>query len=276
MKNKFVFALIIFVIWILITLLGPKIQLGAEEMSLNALVTGGIAFWFVGDVVFLLAVVAVFRLWKQVGLREASPSRSWLLIWFPLLIILIFLSLAAVLGLPPAKVIFLVLVNTFFVAVSEELMTRGILLYGALTRFGIWASIIIVSAIFGAMHVFNGVITGDFANAVVQALAAAMSGFLFIALRLRTNSLLPPILVHWFWDASLFMLSGSAAASRDSGVQQSAPPLAQMIAIPLLTATPSLLYGLWLLRRIGQRDKWELISEEPTRDRLEPLGAEGL
>ena len=275
MKNKFGFALIVFVIWILITLLGPKVQIGSEDISLIDVVTSGIAFWLVIDVVFLLLVVAIFHLWKQVGFRSASPSRSWLLIWFPFLLILIFLSLALVVGLPPAKVILLIVMNTFLVGVSEELMTRGLLLYGALTRFGIWTTIIVVSAIFGGMHVLNGVITGDFANAVVQALAAAMSGLMFIALRLRTNSLLPPILVHWFWDASLFMVSASAALPQGSA-RQPETSITRTLAIPLLTTTPGLIYGLWLLRRIGQRNKGDFIDEGSGTGRLEHLGTEVL
>lgn len=260
--NRLITALIVFVIWTLITLLGPKVQLGAEEHSLNDLVSHGIGWWFVAAVVFLFAVVAFFGWWKQVGLRAAEPASSWLYIWFPILLIAIFLAAAVAMGLPAPSIMVFVLLNTLLVGISEELMTRGILLYGTLTQYGIWASIIIVSLIFGGIHILNGFNTGNFGDATIQAVAAGMSGILFIGLRLRTNSLLPPILVHWFWDFALFMISSSQVSN--AGREMPAPEFSGSVKLflPLLFATPSFLYGLWLLRKIGQRDKKEFIGEE--------------
>jgi hypothetical protein len=45
MTNKFAVALLIFAIWILITLFGPKVQIGAAPISLNDLVSHTIALW---------------------------------------------------------------------------------------------------------------------------------------------------------------------------------------------------------------------------------------
>lgn len=264
MINRFVVALVIFVVWILITALGPKVQIGGQDIQLGDLVSRAIAIWFVVAVAFLLIAVAILGWWRQVGLRKVEPTKSWTLTWFPFLLILIFLSASTLMGLPPSGLIFFVLINTLLVGISEELMTRGVLFYGALSQFGIWTTIIIVSVLFGGMHLMNGFITGEFQAAAVQATAAGMSGVLFIALRMRTNSLLPGIVVHWFWDFSLFVmqaaLAGSVATAANQIAEKPTASLAQQIVLPLAMATPSFLYGLWLLRHIGRRDKAEFID----------------
>lgn len=264
MSNKFVIALIIFAVWILITLFGPKIQIGSQELKLDDLVARGIAFWLAGACVFLLLCVAILGWWRQVGLRPPEP-KSWRLTWFPVLIIIFFLATAILIGLPAGSIVFFVVINTFFVGISEEMMTRGVLLYGSLSRFGIWTSIVIVSVAFGAMHLMNGFITGDFLGAGVQAVAAGMSGVLFIGLRLRSNSLIPGIVVHWLWDCSLFLM-GAALAGANPVSESSAPgapvSLARQVLYPIFMATPTFLYGLWLLRHIGSRNKGEFMGDE--------------
>jgi len=150
-----------------------------------------------------------------------------------------------------------VLLISLFVGISEELMTRGVLFYGVLTRFGIRATIVIVTVLFGAIHLGNAFITGDAGGAALQSVAAAMSGLLFVALRMRTNSLIPGIVVHWLWDFAVFMASTGAGTSAPG-----APGLGltQKLVLPVALATPSFLYGLWLLRHIGRRDKAEFIA----------------
>jgi uncharacterized protein len=111
-----------------------------------------------------LIAVAILGWWRQVGLRVPEP-RSWRLAWFPFLLILIFLALAKLLGFPGGTIVLFVLINTLFVGISEELMTRGVLFYGTLSRFGIWTTIVLVSVLFGAMHLGNGFITGEWGSA---------------------------------------------------------------------------------------------------------------
>jgi membrane protease YdiL (CAAX protease family) len=257
MGNKFFVALIIFAVWILITLFGPRIQMGSHAISLNDLVSRSIALWLAVACIFLFAAVAVLGWWRQVGLRAAQPT-SWRLTWFPFLLILILLAMAGVLGFPASTIVLFVLVNTLLVGISEELMTRGVLFYGALTRFGIWSTIVIVSVLFGAMHLGNGFITGEWGTAALQAVTAAMSGLLFLALRMRTNSLIPGIVVHWIWDFAVFMASSPRVAPTAGAPELS---MTLQLTLPLVLATPSFLYGLWLLRHIGKRDKAEFISQ---------------
>lgn len=260
-SNRFVIALAVMVVWMTIILIGPKLQFGSGNISLDDLVSHGIVISLVIALLFLFAVVAFFGWWREVGFQSPEPSKSWLLVWFPALIIIAFLGLAMLLGLPSKEVIIYVLINTLFVGISEELMLRGILFHGAISRFSIWSTILITSIIFGAIHSLNGFLTGNFAMAAVQAVSAGMSGFWFVAIRLRTNSLYPAMVMHWLWDFVLFiLLKATTSAAANANAPAVEPTMIQAIFVPIASALPTFLYGLWLLRGIGKRDKSEFLA----------------
>ena len=125
-------------------------------------------------------------------------------------------------------------------------MFRGVLFAGLLSRFSVWQTVWLTSALFGALHALNGFVTGDAPRAVMQALVAAMIGVLFAAIRLRTRSLLPGMLTHGLWDfATVLALTATKAANMPD-----VPLNGPRVLVALATATPFLLYGLFLLRRI--------------------------
>ena len=76
---------------------------------------------------FVLAVAASQR-WRGIGLRDLPSARSLLLAWLPMVDIAGGFALSIRLGPPPATVVLWVLLNTFLVGLSEELMFRGVLL----------------------------------------------------------------------------------------------------------------------------------------------------
>ena len=129
------------------------------------------------------------------------------------------------------KVLLIVLANSLLVGISEELMYRGILLYGARTRYSLWASIWIVSLLFGLVHSLNGFLTGAFGPAIIQAVMAFFSGVMFMGLRMRQNSLLPAMLIHGLWDFSVF-----------SGGESSLALVGSIFPIIFF------IYGLWMLK----------------------------
>lgn len=259
MRNKLAIAVIVFIVWAAITIIGPKMQFGGQEIQLDELVSRTVALNLVVAALFLLAATFYLGWRREVGLKPADPPKSWLLIWFPMLLIALIFAGAVALGLPPSSVVFFVLVNTLIVGLSEELMMRGIFFHGTLSRFSIWQTVLIVSAVFGGIHALNGFLTGDFGSALMQAVAAGMSGVMFIALRLRTNSLYPPILVHGLWDFAVFILMVALTALRTDAPAPE-PTMVQRIVMPLMIALPGFLYGLWLLRGIGRRDKEEFLT----------------
>jgi membrane protease YdiL (CAAX protease family) len=103
--------------------------------------------------------------------------------------------------------------------VLEELAFRGVLL-GLLRRvFAHWPAVIVSSLLFGVWHV-PGVVSGRDADASVVSVAAAalgtvaataIAGVGFTALRLRSGSLLAPVLAHIGTNSVTFAVAWAVA-----------------------------------------------------------------
>ena len=247
MNNRLAISLAAFVGWLLITVVGGQIHTG--EAPLLEAVTRGLGWPFLLAALFLLALV-VWQQWRDVGLNRLASGRSLLLTWLPMLYIVVGLGLAVVFGLPPAGVLLWILFNSFLVGLSEELMFRGVLLQALRRTVSIWPAVALTTLAFGAIHMLNVFMTGELRPALIQSAAAALSGLLFIALRLRTGSLWPCIIVHGLWDFATFTIA--AARSGEAQAGSGGGPMTLMTFMPILLVLPNALYGLWLMRRIGQ------------------------
>jgi hypothetical protein len=240
-------SLAAFVGWLLITVVGGRMHTG--QAPLLEAVTRGLGWPFLLASTFLLALVAGQQ-WCDVGLNRRPAPRSLRLAWLPMLYIGAGLGLAVAFGLPPAGVLGWILLNTFLVGLSEELMFRGVLLQAFRRTVAIWPAVALTTLAFGAIHALNVFVTGDLRTAVLQAAAAALSGLLFISLRLRTGSLWTGIVVHGLWDFATFTVSASRSVdSQDVG---SGSRVTLMTFMPMLLVLPNALYGLWLMRGIGR------------------------
>lgn len=263
MKNKlnpFIVALVVLVVWDLILDVGPILQHGGNQ-SLDEMVSRTISIPLVLAPILLLVVVSVTGWRREVGLKPIESARSLLILWLPLLFVLVFVVGALAGGLSFTQATAFVLINTILVGFSEELMFRGVLFYGALTQFRVWTAIIITSLLFGAVHITNGFITGDFTAAMIQAIAAAMAGIWFMAIRVRTKSIIPGMIMHALWDCAIFL--STSAIKGDAAQPSSAPAQTSFVAqfaAPVLFALPLFLYGLWLLRGVGNKTKEEILS----------------
>lgn len=247
MNKRLVISVAALVGWLLITVVTGQLRSGGHG-PLSDAVTRGLGWPFLLAVLFLFAVVAWQR-WRDIGLNKLAPARSLVLAWLPLVYIGAGLGLAVVFGLPPVGVLLWVLLNSMLVGLSEELMFRGILLQAFRNTVSIWPAVWLTTLAFGAIHTLNVFLTGDLRAASIQSVAAALSGLLFIALRLRTGSLWPCIVVHGLWDFATFAL----AVSRGGGTPGSSDgPMTLMTLLPILLVLPNGLYGLWLMRHIGR------------------------
>jgi membrane protease YdiL (CAAX protease family) len=247
MNQRLAISLAAFVGWLLITVVGGRIHTG--EGPLLQAVTRGLGWPFLAASVFLLGLVA-WQQWRDVGLNRLPSGRSLLLAWLPMLYIVVGLGLSAVFGLPAPGVLLWILFNTFLVGLSEELMFRGVLLQAFRRTVSIWPAVALTTLAFGAIHILNVFMTGDLPTAVIQAAAAALSGLLFIALRLRTDSLWPCIVVHGLWDFATFTIAASRNVESQAGASGAPGPLTTLL--PILLVLPNALYGLWLMRHIGK------------------------
>lgn len=245
MNNRIVLALGILAVWMAITL-GPQFVGDPDSRPLLNIVAYGINWGVAVAAAFMLAAVVLFR-WNDVALVAPRPARSLLLLWFPLLYIALFLTIAAGRGLPPADVIGFLLLNTLLVGMSEELMFRGVLFSALRTSLRIWPAIILTSMAFGAVHLLNVFITGDLPGAALQALSAGLSSLIFFAIMLRTGSIIPAIIYHMLWDFSTFLIVWG-----DAGATSDVHPEGVALLVPLLLTLPNVAVALFLLRKVGK------------------------
>ena len=137
-RNPWFTSLVILTIWLFIVVGGGLLQVKGQPTQLNELVKNQIMFNVLVAIVFLTVVITLFKWWPQVGWKSPDNLQDLHLLWPPA-VVLIFLLLTVIsTGLPPTRVLMLVIVNTLMVGISEELMFRGILFHGASSSFGIW------------------------------------------------------------------------------------------------------------------------------------------
>lgn len=241
-------------VWAAITLLGGRWQAGAAHASLQALVTQNLLWGVLVAAAFMAVVAWRTGGWRRVGFQAPQPVRALWLLWLPGLYELGMFAFGLGQGLPPAPVLALVLVNTLLVGFSEELAFRGVAWGAVRQALPFWGGFFLVGLLFGSVHVFNGLITGEWADAANQALNAFMSGALFLALRIRLRSIVPVMVLHGLWDCALFLIGTVAAADAAAPT-----PLGQKVLGGLMLVGPLFAYALLLVRservRAGWRDE---------------------
>lgn len=249
-RKRTIISFLVFVGWLLITVFVSAFWVAVRApQSIEASVSQSVQPGFAIALVFLFAAVAIFR-WRDVGLNPPR-AHTLRLLWFPALYIAVFFAVGIIGELPPASVVLIILVNTLMVGVSEELACRGILYRGFRASAGIWPSILGSTIVFGSIHIFNGIGTGDFGQAAIQAGTAFMTGIAFMGIRLRTGSLYPGMLLHWLWNFAL--VTSAVGLSIRFGVDSSSASASSLgpwfVLVPILLILPNFLYGLFLLRR---------------------------
>lgn len=95
----------------------------------------------------------------------------------------------------------LAIASVVLAGVAEELAFRGVLLR-ALLPCGTARAVAVSSALFGLMHVANLALGAAWHATVLQVVFAAMAGTGYAAMRRRTGSLWPPIVLHAVYDAT--------------------------------------------------------------------------
>lgn len=238
-------ALLVLAAWLLLTVgVGQWLASGAAQ-ALADTVSGGIGLPWVLAVLLLAGVAWVHGDRRALGLQAPAPH-TWRLVWLPLAYASAMLALDLAHGLPPARVVLFVAVNTALVGLSEELMFRGVLYAGLRQRLALWPAMLLSSALFGAVHALNVFTTGQLEMALLQSACAFLQGFGYLAIRLRTGSVWPMVLVHALWDFSLMI---GLLAPRAPGET----PAGAVLLGPVLVALPVFLYGLYLMRKVREK-----------------------
>jgi membrane protease YdiL (CAAX protease family) len=238
-------SLVIYVTWIAITMFGARLIAGGET-TLDELVSTGIGWHFAAAIALLLVAIMIFK-WKD--MHFTRPHSLLRVMWFPAIYLVLFATGVAFLGPPPLSVVLFVAINTLMVGASEEIMFRGVLFRAFDKVMTIWPAIILTSVLFGAVHTLNAFITGEIVPAMMQSIAAGMSGLVFMAILIRTGSIWPAIIYHFLWDCLLFLVGIGAAASPEAN---SGDPGAVAMYGPVLLNLPNLIFALVLLRHVSK------------------------
>jgi membrane protease YdiL (CAAX protease family) len=250
MKLTAFVALGVYLVWQAINSVIQIAGTGPDGIDLLDLVKHGIAPSLAAASLFLLVIVVLFRWGPEVGLAQGPQRGTLRVIWPWLLFLALFAASALNAGLPPASITLFILANTLMVGWSEEVMFRGVWLRGLFRSGGIWVAILGSSVLFGAMHVLNVFLTGDLRGAVIQAVAAFLSGIFLAAVRLRTGSLWTGIVLHGLWDAGTFLVAAGGTAT--AGAMAAANPTALGDYGSVVMSLPLFLLGLFFLRHAGR------------------------
>ena len=196
-----------------------------------------------------LGLLAWTGWWYEAGFTRPSRWRNMRLLAFPLLVCALTLSggvftsgLAAL-----ASAFLVVLIATL----GEEIIFRG-LLWRALIRYGPLLAVTLTSLLAGLLVLGRTATDGPWPEAVRLAALTFCGGFTYGALRWRTTSLWPVILVHTVFA---FVVSVSTLGTF------------RFRLVILLSTIGFVAYGLYLLRNPRVRANGGLTKRAPSRVR---------
>jgi membrane protease YdiL (CAAX protease family) len=168
----------------------------------------------------ILAVVAVLLLsrlhwWRESGFR--LPSRPHFLWLFIIPCLPVFSNAFSGIGYPGLAQLLLFFALALVVGFVEEAYFRGMILH-ALAPRGPWQAVIVSSILFGIGHLFNLAGGASLEATLFQIVYALAIGLMYAALRLRTQTLLPLILLHGLTDFFGFLAQNSAVEANNLSV----------------------------------------------------------
>jgi len=199
----------------------------------------------------LVVLVTILGWWKNIGFRDIKPGGLKFIIPIVLLIVsMLGISFsfdesgAWFLGFHSYKALFTMLGTLLLLGFVEEGIFRGVLFYGLKTTFTPFYTVLLSALIFGLFHFVNLLVGADFTDTVYQVIHASAMGFLYASLRLKLGAIWPLMLLHTFWDFSLFVMQSTMSAS-----SQTTTPDTFSIGTSMAVATPALAYGLFVYWR---------------------------
>jgi membrane protease YdiL (CAAX protease family) len=154
---------------------------------------------FASTVVLPLWLAHALGLWRQLGFGFAGVKPAFFAV-ATLLVCAPYLVHGLDLGARPSPggEVLMQFVNAF----GEELLFRGVI-FALLLRLLPWQYMLLNGLLFGAMHLIHGVMDGNWAAAMHQALVTTAGGLFFVAVRQRTGSLWCAIAAHMLVNLSV-------------------------------------------------------------------------
>ena len=211
-------------------------------------IEGGIAQWKNELIVslFLIVTISTLKWWHIIGFRKIE--KGGLKFILPVVIAAcIILNMAWVMGddtlwfagFKTPRAFFTLLIVMVVLGFVEEGIFRGFLFHGLETVVSPFATVVLSAIVFGLFHFVNLLSHAPLIDTTYQVIHAAGMGFLYAALRLRLGAIWPLILLHGFWDFSLFTLQ--TVQSHNLPETNITSHFSLLLAVGM--ALPALLYG---------------------------------
>lgn len=163
-----------------------------------------------GEVLVSLVVIApilLLRWWSETGFTRGITRHGVIICLIPLALFLgpLLCGLPLLVGQASLMVSVLAVLLALLVGFAEEGFFRGVLLR-ALLPGGIWPSVLLSSLLFTCVHLTN-ILSGFPPYYVIGQLVLTFgTGVLFAAIRLRTGSIWPTIILHAMRDVGGLIL----------------------------------------------------------------------
>ena len=205
-------------------------------------------FWALA-ILLGLGLLAWTGWWREAGFNRPSKWRNLRLLWFPLLVCALTLSSGVFISGPAslASALLTVLVATL----GEEVVFRG-LVWRAMAPKGPVRAMILTSLLSGLLILGRTVTGGPWPEAVRLTALTLCGGFTYGALRWRTSSIWPVILIHTTFAFAASMATLGSVTYR----------------LMMLSSTLGFVaYGLFLLRNRRVRADGGLTKPAPSRVR---------
>lgn len=190
---------ILFTLWLSCNLVYTFV-FRTENTTLLSTVSHELAIPIASACVILVMYMMIFKGGRDAGFATPNFRGAWILIFPGFIISLQTIYLVTVGALDNPVSYYWIFINTMLAGFSEELMFRGYILTALVKRATFLRAVILSAGLFGSVHLLNYFTTGNLVASVAQSLLAASSGLLFIAIRMKTGSLFPAIIVHGLFD----------------------------------------------------------------------------
>ncbi len=158
-------------------------------------------------VISFISLIVVFPLWRLVpevagksGKKEGWTAVAASAVLFIPFVVIALLSGLEYIGITSEWLLFAAAL--FFLAASEEVICRGFMMDALSFRKNRFAGLLLSSLAFAMLHL------GNYHAAFAGIVNIFLAGILFGLLRLLTDGLFYPILVHWVWNLVTGMVFG--------------------------------------------------------------------
>lgn len=182
----------------------------------------------------IIIFIFIFKLGNYFGLTKLPNPKKFL--YFIPLVVLMSINLWGGIRIDNTfSEILFYMISMIFVGFLEEIIFRGFL-FRMMAKDNLKSAIIVTSLTFGVGHIINLFTGASLVPTIIQIIYATATGYLFVTILVKGNSLWPCIITHSIVNAlSVFAVNNSFTA----------------IVSPLCLTVIPILYSIYLNKRIN-------------------------